>query len=98
MIGLFSVTWLFLLYKFTRFLIYFLFLSDEGPTLETWDFTIRTGSTPTFFYISICIFYKEIYKHMGDHLRRLNTVSWKVENTRFRPKILYIDLLLEEWN
>ena len=35
MIGLFSVTWLFLLYKFTRFLIYFLFLSDEGPTLET---------------------------------------------------------------
>ena len=28
-----------------------LFLSDEGPTLETQDFTIRIGSTPTFFYI-----------------------------------------------
>ena len=25
-----------------------LFLSDEGPTLETLDFTIRIGSTPTF--------------------------------------------------
>ena len=56
MIGLFSVTWLFLLYKFIRFLIHFLFLSDEGPTLETWDFTIRIGSTPTFFYISTSIF------------------------------------------
>ena len=27
------------------------FLSDEGPTLETLDYTIRIGSTP----ISICI-------------------------------------------
>ena len=27
----------------------FMFLSDEGPTLETLDFTIRIGSTPTFF-------------------------------------------------
>ena len=27
------------------------FLSDEGPTLETLDFTIRIGSRPTF-----CIF------------------------------------------
>ena len=26
------------------------FLSDEGPTLETLDFTIRIGSTPTFSY------------------------------------------------
>ena len=28
-----------------------MFLSDEGPTLETLDFTIRIGSTPTFLYI-----------------------------------------------
>ena len=28
--------------------------SDEGPMLETLDYTIRIGSTPTFF-ISICI-------------------------------------------
>ena len=26
------------------------FLSDEGPTLETLDFAIRIGSTPTFLY------------------------------------------------
>ena len=41
LIGLRSVTWLSLLYKFTRFSIYFLFLSDEGPMLETLDYTIR---------------------------------------------------------
>ena len=27
-----------------------LFLSDEGPMLETFDYTIRIGSTPTFLY------------------------------------------------
>ena len=31
-------------------------------------------------------------------LRWLHTVSWKAENTFFRPKISYIDILLEEWN
>ena len=25
-------------------------LSDEGPMLETLDYTIRIGSTPTFLY------------------------------------------------
>ena len=35
LIGLLSVTWLSPFYKFTRFLIYFLFLSDEGPRLKT---------------------------------------------------------------
>ena len=38
-------------YKLTRFFIYFLFLSDEGPMLETLDRTIRIGSTPTFLYL-----------------------------------------------
>ena len=41
-----------------------LFLSDEGPMLDTLDYTIRIGSTPTFLYfdsylysafINICI-------------------------------------------
>ena len=52
-----SLTWLvyflsrdYLSYKFTRFFIYFLFLSDEGPILETLDHTIRIASTPTFLY------------------------------------------------
>ena len=50
LIGLLSVTWLSLLYKFTRVFIYFLILSGEGPMLETLDYTIRFGSTPTFLY------------------------------------------------
>ena len=33
--------------------IYFLFLSDEGPMLETLDHTIRIGSTPTFLYFDL---------------------------------------------
>ena len=37
-------------YKFTRFFIYFLFLSVEGPMLETLDYTIRIGSKPTILY------------------------------------------------
>ena len=31
------------------------FLSDERPTLETLDFTIRIGSTPTFLYFDLYI-------------------------------------------
>ena len=34
-----------------------LFLSDEGPTLETLDFTIRIGSTPTFSYFDNRVLY-----------------------------------------
>ena len=30
-----------------------MFLSDEGPTLETLDYTIRIGSTPTFSYFDL---------------------------------------------
>ena len=55
-----SLTWLayfvsrdYLSYKFTRFFIYFLFLPNEGPILETLDHTIRIGSTPTFLYFDI---------------------------------------------
>ena len=40
-----------ILYKFTRLLIYFLFLSDEGPMLETLDYTIRIGSTTSILYL-----------------------------------------------
>ena len=31
----------------------FLFLSDEGPVLETLDHTIRIGSTPTILYFDL---------------------------------------------
>ena len=30
-----------------------MFLSDEVPTLETLDYTIRIGSTPTFLYFNL---------------------------------------------
>ena len=47
----------FLLYTFTRFIIHFMFLSDEGPTLETLDFEFRLSGSclPITFYISIFI-------------------------------------------
>ena len=33
-----------------------LFLSDEGPMLETLDYTIRIGSTPTFLYFDLYLY------------------------------------------
>ena len=49
-----SLTWLayfllrdYLSYKFTRF------LSDEGPMLETLDYTLHIGSTPTILYFDL---------------------------------------------
>ena len=30
-----------------------MFLSDDGPTLETLNFTIRIASTPTFLYFDL---------------------------------------------
>ena len=36
--------------------LFFLFLSDEGPTLETIDYTIRIGSTPTFLYFDLYLY------------------------------------------
>ena len=56
LIGLFSFTWISLLYKFTRFFVYFRFLSDEGPMLETLDYTIRIGSTPTILYFDFYLY------------------------------------------
>ena len=32
------------------------FLSDEGPILETLDYTIRIGSTPTFLYFDLYLY------------------------------------------
>ena len=33
-----------------------LFLSDEGPTLETLDYTIRIGSTPSILYFDLYLY------------------------------------------
>ena len=48
--------WLSLLYRFTQFFTYFLFLSDEGPMLETLDYTIRIGSTPAILYFDLYLY------------------------------------------
>ena len=42
-----------------------MFLSDEGPMLETLDHTIRTGSTPTFLYFDLYLYsaYAAHYVH-----------------------------------
>ena len=37
--------------------LFILFLSDEGPMLETLDHTIRIGSTPTFLYFDLSYLY-----------------------------------------
>ena len=39
-----------LLYKFTRFFIHFLFLSDEGPMLEMLDHNIRRQYADHFIF------------------------------------------------
>ena len=36
--------------------IYFLFLFDKGPMLETLDYTIRIRSTPTFLYFDLYLY------------------------------------------
>ena len=62
LIILLSVTWLSLLYKFTRFFIYFLFLSDEGPMLEMLDYTILyVLAVHRPFYISICTLTRHVW-------------------------------------
>ena len=34
----------------------YIFLSDEGPMLETLDYTIRIGSIPTFLYFDLYLY------------------------------------------
>ena len=42
--------------------IYFMFLSDEGPTLETsLHFTIHVDNTPTFLYFNLYL--NNAYEH-----------------------------------
>ena len=37
-------------------LVWFWFLSDEGPMLETLDYTIHIGSTPTVSYFDLYLY------------------------------------------
>ena len=47
-----------------------MFLSDEGPMLETLDHTIRIGSTPTFLYFDL---YMPGYAHTYPFLTHQST-------------------------
>ena len=39
-----------------RSVLYYMFLSHEGPTLDTFDHTLRIGSTPTFLYFDLYLY------------------------------------------
>ena len=41
------------------------FLSDEGPMLETLEYTIRIGSTPTFLYFDLTPYYIDLSTMAG---------------------------------
>ena len=58
--------------------------NDEGPTLETLDYTIRIGNTTTFLYISICVstlptqhttFISQMNRYVIKHLQKLTQLS-----------------------
>ena len=78
-------------------IFYFLFLSDEGPMLETLDYTIRIGSTPTFLYFGLLYGFFKVavrQKTVSDFwgLTWLPTVSWKVKQCKFQPQKLPMDI------
>ena len=58
LIGLLSVTWLSLLYKFNRFFyLFFCFSLTKGQwRAKTLDYTICIGSTPTFLYFDLYLY------------------------------------------
>ena len=56
--------------------IHLLFLSDDGPTLEKLDCTIRIGSTPTFLYFDLYLYYAYT-AHYVYKQKRLTRI-WKI--------------------
>ena len=67
----------------TCFIIYFLFLSDEGPMLETLDYTIRIGSTPTFLYFDSYLYTLPIRSTLYVHLNIIRAEkNWQFSSSR----------------
>ena len=82
-----------------------MFLFDEGPTLETLDFTINIGSTPTYLYFDLYLntayaahyvyFFTDVIltiflKCLWNEFFPLQFVhDWKYENLRICIKILF---------
>ena len=64
-----------------------MFLSDEGPMLETLDFTIRIGSTPTFLIFQ--------YFNLYHFLNILNAIL--TQTTSSLPKQdLYQNMIIDK--
>ena len=65
-----------------------MFLSDEGPTLETLDFTIRIGSIPTFSYF-------DLFHQTGKNLRKIPSAfpptSWLYKSTIGLLQLVHFD-------
>ena len=53
-----------------------MFLSDEGPTLETLDFTTRFGSASTFLYFDLYLYtaYAAHYVYL-QHSKSFNSLK-----------------------
>ena len=65
-----------------------LFLSDEGPMLETLDHTIRIGSTPTFLYFNLYL-----HSAYAAHYVYSNLCCWFLKsyaNLKFKMMIILI--------
>ena len=88
LIGLLSVTQLSLLYKFTPFFIYFLFLPDEGPMVETLDYTIRIGRTPTFLFF-------DLYK-FNNFLNKMDTMKTSTSECKVSKFRYVVPILLSK--
>ena len=57
-----------------------MFFSDEGSTLETLDYTIRIGSTPTFLYADF-----NHYSVLRRHSLNLNNLKFhSLMNVKFQ--------------
>ena len=72
------------------------FLSDEGPMLETLDYTIRIGSIPTFLYFDLYFFrLKVVYSHIQINAAKLTLKLCQDNNDRIddHSRKLELDLL-----
>ena len=65
--------------------MYILFLSDEGPMLETLDYTIRIGGIPTFLYFDMYILY--IYPSIYIYIYIYNSHPSSRQRTELTPKL-----------
>ena len=60
------------------------FLSDEGPMLETLDYTIRIGSTPTFLYFDLYLY----SAYAAHYVYLLTDVFWSLIDESFPQPLL----------